>query len=63
LISVAEQHRMFTHETLKHSDAIRGYRNLIHPGVEVRKSKETPIVTEDNVQLAWMVLKKVISEI
>lgn len=38
LITVAEQHRMFTHETLKHSDAIRGYRNLIHPGVEVRKS-------------------------
>jgi hypothetical protein len=63
LITAAEQHRMFTHETLKHSDAIRGYRNLIHPGVEVRKSQETPIVTEDNVQLAWMVLKKVISEI
>lgn len=63
LITVAEHHRIFSHEALKHSDAIRGYRNLIHPGVEVRKSKDTPIVTEDNVQLAWMVLKKVISEI
>ncbi len=62
LVLVAENYKVFTHEALKHSDAIRGYRNLIHPGVEVRKSADTTIVTEDNALLAWMVTKKVISE-
>lgn len=63
LITVAEHHKVISHEALKHSDAIRGYRNLIHPGVEIRKSRDTPAITEDNVLLAWMVVKKVLNEL
>lgn len=63
LIEVSEKERIFTFESLKHSDAVRGYRNLIHPGVEVRKSANTPMVTKENANLAWLVVKKVIMEL
>ncbi|WP_202711074.1 tetratricopeptide repeat protein [Sporosalibacterium faouarense] len=63
LLFVAKEERLMTHELYHHSQAIRGYRNLVHPAVEERKSKDTPQVTEHNAKLAWDVMRKVIKEL
>lgn len=63
LLYVSEQEHLFSHEIRKHSDAVRGYRNLIHPSVEIRKAKDTPVVVDYNAKIAWGVTLKVIKEV
>lgn len=63
LLYVSEQEHLFSHEIRKHADAVRGYRNLIHPSVEIRKGKDTPVVVDYNAKIAWGVTLKVIKEV
>ncbi|MGX8796277.1 tetratricopeptide repeat protein [Fusibacter sp. JL298sf-3] len=63
LLIVGDKEKLFSHEILRHSDAVRGYRNLIHPSVEIRKSADAPIVTDYNAELAWKVTLKVVLEV
>jgi len=63
LLYVAFKENLIEHENYHHSHAIRCYRNLIHPGVEERKSKNTPKITYENAKLAWDIMKKVLKEI
>jgi hypothetical protein len=43
------------------AQALRDYRNLIHPGVEKRRAALQ--VTEHNARISWDVTRKVILEI
>lgn len=61
LLYVSNQENFIDIQLYYLSHAIRGFRNLIHPGVEQRK--RSVIVNEENAMLAWSIVKKVIQEI
>ncbi|SDM31136.1 hypothetical protein SAMN05428961_11365 [Paenibacillus sp. OK060] len=61
LLYVSNQENFIDIQLYHLSHAIRGFRNLIHPGVEQRKRSVT--VNEENAMLAWSIVKKVIQEI
>ncbi|PYE49363.1 hypothetical protein HUB98_04050 [Paenibacillus barcinonensis] len=61
LLYVSNQENFIDIQLYYLSHAIRGFRNLIHPGVEQRK--RAVIVNEENAMLAWSIVKKVIHEI
>ncbi|MCM3202903.1 tetratricopeptide repeat protein [Paenibacillus illinoisensis] len=61
LLYVSNQENFIDIQLYYLSHAIRGFRNLIHPGVEQRKRSVT--VNEENAMLAWSIVKKVIQEI
>lgn len=61
LLYVSNQEKFIDIQLYYLSHAIRGFRNLIHPGVEQRKHSVT--VNEENALLAWSIVKKVICEI
>lgn len=61
LLYVANNKKLINSEHYHFSHAIRSYRNLIHPGVEYRKS--TVPITEENARLIWNILKKILVEL
>ncbi|MEC0307373.1 hypothetical protein P4H67_11485 [Paenibacillus lautus] len=61
LLYVSNQEKFIDIQLYYLSHAIRGFRNLIHPGVEQRKHSVT--VSEENAMLAWSIVRKVIHEI
>ncbi|WP_338541580.1 tetratricopeptide repeat protein [Paenibacillus tundrae] len=61
LLYISNQENFIDIQLYYLSHAIRGFRNLIHPGVEQRK--RSVVVNEENAMLAWSIVKKVILEI
>ncbi len=59
LLYVAEKEQLIKAEHLHLTQFLRGYRNLIHPSLEIR---ENSCVTSDNAKLVWEILKKLIKE-
>ncbi|KYZ74849.1 hypothetical protein AXX12_18585 [Anaerosporomusa subterranea] len=61
LLLVASQENLIQNQLYHFCHAIRGYRNIIHPGLEARK--QAVVVNEDNANMAWDIARKVLLEI
>ncbi|MFA6301483.1 MAG: tetratricopeptide repeat protein [Candidatus Paceibacterota bacterium] len=62
LLFVAEANKIINVQLYHFSQALRFYRNFIHPAVEVRNSAITKI-SKDDADIAWGITKKIIIEI
>lgn len=61
LLFVAKQNNIIKLEIYHFSNAVRIYRNLIHPGVEIKKLING--VSSENADLMWDILKRVLLDI
>ncbi len=61
LLYVAKQNDLIKLEIYHFSNAVRIYRNLIHPGVEIKKLING--VSSENAELMWDILKRVLIDI
>jgi hypothetical protein len=61
LLFVSLQEKLINEQLYHFAHALRGYRNLIHPGVEQR-GQAMPI-SESNAKLAWDITRKLLKEI
>lgn len=62
LLYVADQNSIIEIQLYHFSQALKQYRNFIHPAVEIRKGKIKKITKED-AEIAWKITKKIIYEI
>lgn len=61
LLYVAMKENLVDDQLYHLAHALRGFRNLIHPGVEQRKKAITP--SESNARIAWDITRKLLLEI
>lgn len=61
LLFVAEKESIVDPQLYHLAQALRGFRNLIHPGLEKRKAAIS--VTEENAKIAWDITRKLICEL
>ncbi|MCK9211194.1 MAG: tetratricopeptide repeat protein [Ignavibacteriaceae bacterium] len=61
LLYLAKEEKYIDDHIYHLGHAIRGYRNLIHPGVEQRK--KTLKISYDNAKLAWDITRKILLEL
>lgn len=61
LLFVAQKEQIISNQLFHFAHAIRDFRNLIHPGVEQRKSSCN--ITEGDAFIAWNILRKILLEI
>ncbi len=62
LLYVADKNNIVEVQLYHFSQALKQYRNFIHPAVEIRKGRFKRI-TKDDADLAWRITKKIIKEI
>jgi len=62
LLYTADKNNIIESQLYHFSQALKQYRNLIHPAVEIRKG-DLKKITERDAKLAWEIAKKVIFEI
>lgn len=61
LLDVSYRERLIEGQIYHLAHALRGFRNLIHPGIEQRT--QAIIVSENNAQIAWNITRKLLAEI
>ena len=62
LLFAADENKIIDVQLYHFSQALKQYRNFIHPAVEIRKGKIKKI-SERDAKLAWEITKKIIFEI
>ena len=60
LLDVALETNLISENLYHWGHGLRGFRNLVHPGVEQRQSIE---VSRENAEMAWNVMKRLLTEI
>ncbi|MCC6260885.1 MAG: hypothetical protein IT311_08485 [Anaerolineales bacterium] len=60
LLDVALELRIISQNLYHWGHGLRGFRNLVHPGVEQRQTME---VSRENAEMAWNVVKGLLNEI
>lgn len=60
LLDVALELKIISENLYHWGHGLRGFRNLVHPGVEQRQTME---VSRENAEMAWNVVKRLFSEI
>jgi Tfp pilus assembly protein PilF len=60
MLDVALEIKLISENLYHWGHGIRGFRNLVHPGVEQRKSIE---ISRENAEMAWNVIRRLLSEI
>lgn len=59
LLDVALDMNLISENLYHWGHGLRGFRNLVHPGVEQRQSIE---VSRENAEMAWNVVKRLLTE-
>ena len=62
LLFVADKNKIINAQLYHFSQALKHYRNFIHPAVEIRKTKVKKDI-KDDANIAWGITKKIIFEI
>lgn len=60
LLDVAREENIVSGNLYYWGHGIRGFRNLVHPGVEQRRTVD---VSRDNAEIAWMIVKRLLKEL
>jgi tetratricopeptide (TPR) repeat protein len=60
LLDVAREENIISGNLYYWGHGIRGFRNLVHPGVEQRRTVD---VSRDNAEIAWMIVKRLLKEL
>ncbi len=61
LLEVADSEKIISSQFYHLTHALRGFRNLIHPGLEQRKRALK--ISEQNAKIAWDILRKLLIEL
>jgi hypothetical protein len=60
LLEVAREENLITQNLYYWGHGLRGFRNLVHPGAEQRRTVE---VSKSNAEIAWSVVKRLLNEL